>query len=453
MTVDDTIGSQDLPPDRPGVSEVNDGHGSSGREAVGKDQRAAIQRKVLSALTTGQIVGGAAMASSVTVGSLVITDMLGDTSAWAGISVATVTTGTAFASQVLSRRMRRAGRRPGLQIGYSGALLGALVAGLGVELGWLPVFLLGLVVFGNGQASNLLARYAAADLAEPEQRSRAIGRVVFAQTFGAVGGPLTIGPAQTLGQSLGMEKYTGPWLVGAVLFALAVVNTSIRLRPDPLVIAGGVTAAGSKERLPPIASTVRLILAAPKARLALLAMVVSQFVMVAEMAMTPVHMKLHGYEGLSPYVVSAHVAGMFAFAPLVGRYADRHGRVQSIVLGGAILILAGVIAVLSSHNHWLLFPSMWALGVGWNFGMIGGSTLLTESFSIGQRVQVQGSADLVMSFCGGTAGLAAGFIRKAIGYHMLANLGGLAAALMLVAAFSYLRRNALQPVPDPSPVL
>jgi MFS family permease len=430
VTVDATVGSQQL----------------------SLEERGAIQRKVLSALTTGQIVGGAAMASSVTVGALVITDMLGATSAWAGISAATVTTGTAFASQVLSRRMRRAGRRPGLQIGYAGALLGALVAGVGVELGWLPLFLIGLFVFGNGQASNLLARYAAADLAEPEQRSRAIGRIVFAQTFGAVGGPLTIGPAQALGQSVGLEKYTGPWLIGAVLFGLAVVNTSIRLRPDPLIIAGGVTRAGSKERLPPLKASFQLIMAQPKARLALLAMVVSQFVMVAEMAMTPVHMKLHGYEGLSPYVVSAHVAGMFAFAPLVGRYADRRGRVQSILLGGAILILAGLIAVASSHNHWLLFPSMWALGVGWNFGMIGGSTLLTESFSIGQRVQVQGTADLVMSFCGGMAGLSAGFIRAAVGFHMLANLGGVAAALMLVAAYSYLRRHAaLQPLPDPSP--
>lgn len=425
---------------------------TSSAAALSVEERGVIQRKVLSALTTGQIVGGAAMASSVTVGALVITDMLGATTAWAGISVATVTTGTAFASQVLSRRMRRAGRRPGLQIGYAGALIGAMVAGLGVELRSLPLFLVGLFVFGNGQASNLLARYAAADLAEPDQRSRAIGRVVFAQTFGAVAGPLTIAPAERLGQFLGMEKYTGPWLVGGALFALAVINTSIRLRPDPLVLAGGVVPAGTKEKLPPVATTLRLIMAIPQARLALLAMVVSQFVMVAEMAMTPVHMKLHGHEGLSAYVVSVHVAGMFAFAPLVGRFADRRGRVQAILVGGVVLILAGILAALSAHSHWLLFPSMWALGVGWNFGMIGGSTLLTESFGIEHRVQTQGTADLVMSFCGGIAGLSAGFIRKALGFHMLANLGDIAAALMLVAALIYLRTHAraarLEPVPD-----
>lgn len=428
--------------------------GASGT-ALSTQDRAAIQRRVLSALTTGQVVGGAAMASSVTVGALVVTDQLGATTAWAGISAAFVTTGTAFASQVLSRRMRKAGRRPGLQIGYSGALAGAVVAAVGVEADLLPLFLVGLFVFGNGQASNLLARYAAADLAEPETRSRAISRVVFAQTFGAVAGPLTIGPAERLGQWIGLEKYTGPWLVAGALFALAAVNTTVRLRPDPLVVAGGVVAKGSKEKLPPVLTTLRLIGASPKARLALMAMVISQFVMVAEMAMTPVHMKLHGHESVSAYVVSAHVAGMFAFAPLVGRFADRRGRVQSILVGGAVLILAGILAALSSHNYLLLFPSMWALGVGWNFGMIGGSTLLTESFGIEQRVQTQGTADLLMSFCGGIAGLSAGFIRKAVGFHMLANLGDIAAAALLVAAFYYLRtatRSADSPTLDPSVV-
>ncbi len=409
------------------------------RPVMSTEERAIVQKKVLSALTTGQIVGGAALASSVTVGALVVTDLIGATSGWAGLSTATTTTGTAFAAQVLSRRMRRSGRRPGLQIGYAGALFGALVAGVGVEFRSLALFLVGLFLFGSGQASNLLARYAAADLAEPAERSRAISRVVFAQTFGAVAGPLTIGPAQRLGQSFGLEKYTGPWFVAALLFVLAVVNTSIRLRPDPLVLAGGVAEKGSKERLPPIVDSLRLIWAIPKARLALVAMVISQFVMVAEMAMTPVHMKLHGWEDLSPYVVSVHVAGMFAFAPWVGRYADRAGRVQAILVGGALLIAAGLVAALSGYNHLLLFPSMWLLGVGWNFGMIGGSTLLTESFDIDQRTQVQGTADLVMSFCGGIAGLSAGFIRSAIGFHMLANLGDVASALMVAAAFMYLK--------------
>ncbi|MDH4147191.1 MAG: MFS transporter [Acidimicrobiia bacterium] len=409
-------------------------------------ERARIQRRVLWALTSGQIVGGAALASSVTVGALVVTELLGANTPWAGISVATTTTGTAFASQVLSRKMRRMGRRPGLQLGYSLAMVGAFVAAIGAEARLLPLFLVGLFVFGNGQASNLLARYAAADLALPDERSRAMGRIVFAQTFGAVGGPLLIGPAEFAGQEwLGLWKYTGPWLVGGAFFGLAALNTTLRLRPDPLVLAGGVSPAGAKMKLPSVWASLQLIGRSPKARLALLAMVVAQFVMVAEMAMTPVHMKLHGWEDLSQYVVSAHVAGMFAFAPLVGRFADKRGRVQSIMVGAALLIGAGMIAALSAHQHLLLFPSMWLLGVGWNFGMLGGSSLLTESIPLAERVSVQGSADLIMSFCGGAAGLSAGVIRQAVGYHMLANLGDAAAAVLLVAAFWYLRVVSRRP--------
>ena len=71
----------------------------------------------------------------------------------------------------------------------------------------------GLFLYGNGQASNLLARYAATDLALPEHRGRAMSRIVFASTFGAVFGPLLVGPAEHFGQTwFGFHKYTGPWL-------------------------------------------------------------------------------------------------------------------------------------------------------------------------------------------------------------------------------------------------
>jgi hypothetical protein len=59
------------------------------------------------------------------------------------------------------------------------------------------------------------------------------------------------------------------------------------------------------------------------------------------------------------------------------------------------------------------------LGIGWNFGLIGGSSMLIESVPVEKRVTVQGSADLMMSFCGGMAGLSSGFIRRAVGYHLL----------------------------------
>ena len=68
--------------------------------------------------------------------------------------------------------------------------------------------------------------------------------------------------------------------------------------------------------------------------------------------------------------------------------------------------------------------------------MIGGSSLLVDSIDQQIRVRVQGAADLMMSFCGGLAGFSSGFIRKAVGYHVLSNIGTLLAGVLLVVVMA-----------------
>lgn len=384
------------------------------------DDIADIQRRTLRTLTLGQIVGSAALASSVTVGAFVIQEILGSKTPWGGLATATTTVGTAVMSQVLSRYMIRKGRRPGLRNGYALATIGALLAAAGAETFNLALFLVGLFMFGNGQASNLLARYTATDLALPEERGQAMSRIVFASTFGAVFAPLLIGPAEAAGQEwFGLHKYTGPWLLSATVLFLAFCNISLQLRPDPLVVAGGLRAQ-SDTKLPSISEALKVIVSTSRGRLALSSMVISQVAMVAVMTMTPVHMKLHGHESVSQYVVSLHIAGMYAFSPFVGKYADRKGTVPAVIAGAALLVMSGVLSAVSGESWPILFPALWLLGIGWNFGLIGGSSMLIESVSPEKRVTVQGSADLMMSFCGGMAGLSSGFIRRAVGYHLLA---------------------------------
>ncbi len=394
------------------------------------DDRARIQRRTLRVLVGGQVVGAAALGAAVTVGAFVVQDILGDDTPFAGLATATVTMGTAFMSQVLARVMLRHGRRGGLQVGYALAAVGGVVAAAGVEAESLPWFLLGLFLFGNGQAANLLARYAATDLAAPTERSSAMSHVVFASTFGAVFGPLLITPAQWAGETwFGLASYSGPWLVSSVFLVLAALNTAIRLRPDPLVVSGATAKTPTRMG---IAEAFRLITSTGNGRLALTAMVVSQATMVSVMTMTPVHLKLYGHESLSPYVVSLHIAGMFAFSPLVGKYADRHGRINAIFLGAVLLVIASVLSAISGEGNPMLFPSLWLLGIGWNFGLIGGSTLLVESIDDAVRVRVQGTADLLMSFCGGLAGFSSGFIRRAVGFHLLSTASLVLAFVLLV---------------------
>lgn len=411
-------------------------HGRNSSDArllvINDVERDELQRRVLRVLVGGQIVGAAALGSAVTIGAFVVQEILGAETPLGGIATATVTLGTAFMSQLLARVMLRRGRRGGLQLGYLLAALGGVVAVVGVETRSLVWFLAGLFLFGNGQASNLLARYAATDLARPEQRSFAMSRVVFASTFGAVFGPLLITPTQWAGERwFGMDRYSGPWLVSSVFLLLAALNTAVRLRPDPLMVSGAMATAPSRM---PVSMAIRTITRSGSGRLALAAMVISQATMVAVMTMTPVHLRMHGHEDVSPFVVSLHIAGMFAFSPLVGKFADHRGRVEAIVVGAALLVLANLIASFSGEGDILLFPSLWLLGVGWNFGLIGGSSLLVDSVDESVRVRVQGAADLLMSFCGGLAGFASGFIRQAIGFHLLSAAALLLAGLLLVLA-------------------
>ena len=402
--------------------------------------RVELQKRTLRVLVAGQVVAAAALSAAVTVGAFVIQDILGQETPWGGISSATFTMGSAFMSQVLARKMSRKGRRVGLQYGYSLAIVGGLLAGYAVNRSSLPLFILGLFLYGSGQASNLLSRYAAMDLAAPDQRSQAMSYILFGSTFGAVFGPVLIQPAEKFGEDIfGWSTYTGPWIASAFFFAFALLNVAIRLRPDPLEVSGGlISQQGVGVVTPNLGVAFRTIFGIKNARVALTAMVISQVTMVAVMTMTPVHLKLHGHEDVSPYVISLHIAGMYAFSPLVGKFADRRGKLLSIAVGGLLLLAATVMAALAGEAATLLWPSLWLLGIGWNFGLIGGSSLLVESVPEKTRVTVQGAADLTMSFCGGLAGFSSGFIRKAFGFHMLSNLGTVLALILVVVAIRHL---------------
>lgn len=410
------------------------------------DEIADIQKNTLRVLVASQIAGSAALAAAVTVGAFVMQDILGQSTPWGGAASATVTMGTAFMAQVLARQMNQHGRRRGLQLGYTFAIIGGLIGGVGAETKTMWIFILGLFLFGNGQAANLLSRYAATDLAQPNNRGSAMSRILFASTFGAVFGPLLIRPAEDLGMSLfGWNQYTGPWVFSGVFFLTSLVNTTVRLRPDPLEVAGGLNsqaASGTPKRS--FKDVWRIFKGSSDGRLALTSMVISQMTMVAVMTMTPVHLKGHGHETVSAYVISLHIVGMYAFSPLIGKFSDLRGRQNTIMIGALLLMGSTVMSALAGDSPALLFPSLWLLGIGWSFGLIGGSSLLVDSVATESRVRVQGTADLMMSFFGGMAGFSSGFIRKAIGFHWLSNLGTVLAAVLLVSVIVRFGRTSVQ---------
>jgi MFS family permease len=406
------------------------------------EARRRLQRRTLRVLMAGQMMGSAGVSVAVTVGGPVVKTLTGaDT--FAGSASACATFGGALAGLILSARMRRLGRRPGFMLGYTIAFLGGLVVIAALENRSLPFFLIGLVFFGVGQGTNLLTRYAAADLALPEKRSTAISLLLFGSTFGSVTAQILVGWCEKMATKAGLWSYTGPFVFATVLLSFAALNMTLFLRPDPLVVAGGVDPDAPRGmRLPPIGPSLRLIRSIPSAKLALTAMILSQMTMVAIMTMTPIHMKDHGHSGtLAGYVIAMHIVGMYAFAPVVGRAADRYGRIRMVVFGSITLILATIVTALSGPVPGLAFLGLFLLGLGWCGCMVSGSSLLVESIPLDRRLGVQGSADLLMSMCGGLGGFTSGFVKRAFGYHVLSNFGLVAVGFLFVTALAAFRRH------------
>src|SRR5262249_12091883 len=141
------------------------------------------------------------------------------------------------ASWPLARLMGRAGRRIGLVAGYGLAVLGAELCMVGVLVQSFALLLIGMALFGLANTSNLLARYAAADVTPVAQRGRAMGFIGWGGAAGSIIGPNLMGPFAALGRPLGLSPAGSAFLISVTSFALAVVIIHTLLRPDPLAIA------------------------------------------------------------------------------------------------------------------------------------------------------------------------------------------------------------------------
>jgi MFS family permease len=131
---------------------------------------------------------------------------------------------------------------------------------------------------------------------------------------------------------------------------------------------------------------------------------------------------------------------MFAFAPLVGWFADQVGRPALIVLGSVVLLVSVCLAGVSpTGSSWQIFVGLFWLGVGWSFVTIAGSTLLTERTPLASRTDVQGASDLLMGLSAAAAGGVSGLVVGVLGYGWLNALAAVVSALVLAAGLSAYR--------------
>ena len=397
--------------------------------------REALQQRTLRALRLIVVPGQAAVAGAVAVVTLLASDLLGSDRV-AGLAGAAFTLGSAITAIPLAAHMRRHGRRGGIVIALSSGCVGAVIAATGGQLRWFWLFVAGMFVFGAGQAATLQSRYIAADLARPSDRATAISAVVWVGTLGAGAAPMFAPLEQRAGEAIGLDRFVGPFLFAAVLMAIGAAACAVLLRPDPLVAAGGTDRFAERTRpLRQVRVSLGVIRHSPAALLGLVAMAGSQAAMVAVMTMTPPHMKDHGNSDLSAFVIAVHIIGMYGLAPLVGRLVDRVGAVRAIQAGAVVIGTGTVATVVAGYVPALVFVGLFLLGVGWNLGLIAGTTLLTTSVPQAARVEAQGTGDLTLSLCGALAALGSGFVKQSAGFHMLANSATLIAALLLAFAW------------------
>jgi MFS family permease len=321
--------------------------------------------------------------------------------------------------------MARHGRRRGLSLGYLIGGAGGIVALLATGASALVALLAGLFVMGLGNSATQLARYAAAELYPPHRRGAALSWIVWAGTVGAVVGPNLVAPAGRLVDALGMPALAGGYLVAGAFFLAAAALSRLTLRPAPVAVDRAVPAG---------IAGLAAVLAERHVRIALAALVTGHVVMVLIMTMTPLHVQAAGH-GLHTVgvVFSAHTLGMFAVAPVTGRLTDRLGPATVILAGEALLALAAVLAATAPASGRLLTLALFLLGLGWNFGFVAGSALLTLGLPFAERARLQGFTDAAIWASAAVASLVSGALLALVGYALLCLLAAALVALPAVA--------------------
>jgi MFS family permease len=392
----------------------------------------------MATLFAAQVCGSTGHSIGMAVGGIMASAITG-TNAWSGVPVGLGALGAALVAWPLSRLMGRLGRRPGLALGYGVAVLGAVLGMAGVLASSFALFLVGMTLFGVSNTSNLLARYAAADITPAAHRGRAMGLIVWGSTVGSIVGPNLMAPAVSVGALLGLSPVGSAFLISVGGYGLAAILVEVLLRPDPLAIARRLEApaAGAPaERVRAVGEIAR----DPRVRIAFGTLMTSQLVMIGTTSTSPVYLHDHGHQvGTIGLAVAMHLGGMYVASPLSGWLADRFGRGAMIALGGVVLLLAlGVAGLVPGRDSALVMLGLFLNGVGWNLAFVAGSALLTDALSPGERTSIQGMADLIMGLMGALGSALGGLVLGVWGFGVQNALGAVAVAIGLSLALKHL---------------
>ena len=385
-------------------------------------------RRNVAVLIAAQALIGAQMPMIFVVGGLA-GQMITPYACLATLPISLIVFGSMTTAPWLSNVMQRYGRRAGFNIGAIGGLLGALicVGALWIADFWL--FLLGSYMTGIYMSAHGFYRFAATDTASESFRPKAISYVMAGGLISAVVGPQLVAILTNNAAAANHERYISVYIAVAVLNLLGIVI--FRFLDIPKVTAAAAEDAPQRSRME--------LLREPRILVAVICAAVSYALMNLVMTSTPLAVVGCGYtEGAAANVVMAHVLAMFAPSFFTGHLIARFGVERIVGLGLIILAGAGAVA-LAGVELGNFFVALILLGLGWNFGFIGATTMLTTAHSPAERGRMQGLNDLIVFGAVTLASLASGGLMNCAGTDPVAGWTAVNVAMvpfLLLAGFA-----------------
>jgi MFS family permease len=354
---------------------------------------------------------------------------LADTKALATLGVTSYILGSAMATMPASLWMVRVGRRAGFMAGALINIGGCALAALALWQGSFALYCVATALIGVYNAFGLQYRFAAAEVAAPADKAKAISLVLAGGVVGGVIGPESVRRA--------VDLFPTPFLGGFVaLAAYAIVALAVQSRvhvPPPTLEE---RSGGGRPLLEIVRQPVFVVAA--------LAGGLGYGLMNLLMTATPIAMNFCSHPfGAVALVIQWHVVGMYAPGFFTGSLIRRFG-VLNVILGGLVLIAACVAVALNGNTIIDFVVALALLGVGWNFMYTGGTTLLTESYTPAEKARTQGANDFIVFATMGVSSVASGAMVSTAGWETMnrAVLPFLAAIAAAVLWFAWRRREA-----------
>lgn len=382
-------------------------------------------KRNVAVLSAAQAILGSQMSMIFVIGGLA-GQQLAPNPCLATLPISMIVFGSMTTAPWLSNVMQRYGRKAGFILGTTGGLLGSFTAVTALMYANFWLFLFGSYLTGIYMCAQGFYRFAAADTASDEFRPKAISYVLAGGLASAIIGPQLV--KWTVDASV--VPFIGTYMAVIAINVLGMLLFLALDIPRPPVPSENAPAARSR----------REILREPRVVVAIICGMVSYALMNLVMTSTPLAVVGCGYQKAdAANIVSAHVLAMFVPSFFTGHLIARFGVEKILALGLLILGSAGVVA-LSGADLSHFFVTLVLLGIGWNFGFIGATSMLAGAHRPEERGVVQGLNDMLV-FGGVTvASLASGGLMNCSGGSPV---DGWNAVNMAMAPFLMLAGGAL----------